>query len=147
MRHEEDQEEERGGRKGGRKERMMIRIMTSWALGMCCGDGFSSTRKAILVLSWGPLGVLLGRFWDSFGRSGGLLGALLGCLRGLLGPSWTLSLKKTGDLNSCPPLGGSKMPSWGSLGPLLERSWALLGPSWGPLGPLLGLSWAILGPS
>ena len=40
MRHEEDEEEEGGGRKGGRKERMMIRIMTSWALGMCCGDGF-----------------------------------------------------------------------------------------------------------
>ena len=39
MRHEEDEEEEGGGRKGGRKERM-IRIMTIWSLGMCCGDGF-----------------------------------------------------------------------------------------------------------
>ena len=40
MRHEEDEEEEGGGRKGGRKDRTMQRIMTSWALGMCCGDGF-----------------------------------------------------------------------------------------------------------
>eukprot|EP00959_Pyramimonas_sp_CCMP1952_P250786 5242152-Pyramimonas_sp.AAC.1 len=36
------------------------------------------------------------------------------------------------------PIGSSKMPSWGYLGPLLERSWgqlgALLGPSWGCLG-------------
>ena len=28
------------------------------------------------------------------------------------------------------------MASWGPLGSLLERSWALFGPSWGPLGPL-----------
>ena len=122
--------------------------------------------------SWGSLGVLLEHSWRPlgaffgglgallrlflevlggvlglFGGSGGLLGALLRCLRGLLGPSWTLSLKKRGVLNSDRPLGGSKMLSWGPLGPLLERSWAHLGPSWGPLGPLLGLSWAILGPS
>ena len=34
MRHEEDEEEEGGGRRGGRTARMMIRIMTSWALGI-----------------------------------------------------------------------------------------------------------------
>ena len=35
------------------------------------------------------------------------------------------------------PLGSS----WGSLGSLLEASWAPLGASWGPLGALLGRSW------
>ena len=40
VRHEEGEEEEGEGKKGGRKERMMIRIMASWALGVCCGDGF-----------------------------------------------------------------------------------------------------------
>ena len=45
MRHEEDEEEEGGGKKGGRKERMMIGIMASWALGMCCGDGFFELCK------------------------------------------------------------------------------------------------------
>eukprot|EP00959_Pyramimonas_sp_CCMP1952_P080648 1685266-Pyramimonas_sp.AAC.1 len=38
------------------------------------------------------------------------------------------------------------MQSWGSLGPLLERSWALLGPS-GDRGALLGHLWGYLGPS
>ena len=68
MRHEEDEEEEGGGKKGGRKERMMIRIMASWALGMCCGDGFFEDSQchlgALLGSSWGTLGALLGLFWE-----------------------------------------------------------------------------------
>ena len=95
MRHEEDEEEEGGGRKGGRKERMMIRIMTSWALGMCCGDGFSKTRNAILGLSWGSLGTLLAPSWGFFWRSWSALEALfggsgrpLGALWGVWEPSW-----------------------------------------------------------
>ena len=35
--------------------------------------------------------------------------------------------------------------SWGSLGSLLEASWAPLGAVWAPLGALLGRSWAFLG--
>ena len=45
MRHEEDEEEEGGGRKGGRKARMMIRIMTSWALGIGRRRGETGKRR------------------------------------------------------------------------------------------------------
>ena len=58
----------------------------------------------------------------------------------LLGALWGVSFL-------CPPVGARKVASWGPLGPLLGRSWVLLGPSWASLGPVLGLSWAILGPS
>eukprot|EP00959_Pyramimonas_sp_CCMP1952_P135212 2829327-Pyramimonas_sp.AAC.1 len=38
------------------------------------------------------------------------------------------------------------MQFWDPLGPLLERSWALLGPYWGDRGPILGHIGAILRP-
>ena len=63
MRHEEDEEEEGGGRKGGRKERMMIRIMTSWALGIGRRRGKTGKRRRrrrrnaarALSFRWGDL--------------------------------------------------------------------------------------------
>ena len=101
---------------------------------------------ALLRLFLGDLGGLLGLF----GGSGGLLGALLRCLRGLLGPAWTLSLKKKGVLNSCPPPRRLKNavlgPSWAALGALLGALGAVLGPSWTPLGAILGHLGAILRP-
>ena len=85
MRHEEDEEEEGGGRKGERQARMMIRIMTSWALGMCCGDVFFADSQC-------HLGALLG-------SSRGLLGVLLeglGALLGLFGGVWEASWGRLG---------------------------------------------------
>ena len=73
MRHEEDEEEEGGGRKGGRKERMMIRIMTSWALGMFAVMVFFEDSQchlgALLGFSWNTLGALLGLFLEVLERS------------------------------------------------------------------------------
>ena len=97
-------------------------------------------RGALLGLSRGSLWALLGRCW-------GPLGALWKGLGGLWGLSWRQSIKIEASTFWCPPVGARKVASWGPLGPLLGRSWALLGPSWASLGPVLGLSWAILGPS
>eukprot|EP00959_Pyramimonas_sp_CCMP1952_P406774 8525867-Pyramimonas_sp.AAC.1 len=48
--------------------------------------------------------------------------------------------KKEEVLNSDPPIGGSKVPSWFPFGPHLARSWgrrgAMLDPSWGYIGDL-----------
>ena len=110
--------------------------------------------------SWGSLGVLLEHSWRPLGALLGGFGALLrlflGDLGGLLGlfwevlepSSWSLWLKKGGSLNSCPPLGGSKVPSWGFAGSLqgLCRGGTLQRPckdpakleSWRPLRAVLG---------
>ena len=64
-----------------------------------------------------------------------------------LGASWAVfgaSWRSRGPLAYLgEPLGAS----WGSLGSLLEGSWAPLGASWGPLGALVGAFGALLGPS
>ena len=49
--------------------------------------GASMTRNAIVAPSWGPLGVLLGHYWDLLGALLGGLGALLG----LFGVVWEAS--------------------------------------------------------
>ena len=60
--------------------------------------------------------------------------ASLGASCAVFGASW----RSRGPLAYLgEPLGAS----WGSLGSLLEASWAPLGASWGPLGALLGRSW------
>ena len=119
-----------------------------------------------LGASWGPLGALLGRSWEPSRRSWGHLGgdlskkggspisaAPLECLESLLGPFLRpKSFQNLGKINVLCFLAfsllepswavlGASWASWGSLGSLLEASWAPLGASWGALGALLGRSW------
>ena len=119
-------------------------------------------------ISWeASRGLVEGSFEASWGPSGASLGPLVGLLGASgelsraswrpLGASWAppgaileaIDQKRwwVGGFFLRPPVGAFKWASWGALGALLGRSWALLGPSWAPLGALLGLSWAILGPS
>ena len=93
---------------------------------------YSHTSRPTSASSSGPQGFLLGQSWERWGPSWVHIGGHRSKMM------WILSR---------PPVGAFKWASWGALGALLGRSWALLGPSWAPLGLLLGPSWAILEPS
>ena len=58
-----------------------------------------------------------------------------------LGASWAVFGASWRTRGSLAYLGEPLGASWGSLGSLLEASWAPLGASWGSLGALLGRSW------
>ena len=119
----------------------------------CLGGG-SETSWMLVGISWlacrGPLGGSLeaswGPFWGLLGPHLGLLGASWGVLGGSWGPlgaSVGPLEASLGQLRAEDSIFQFFSPSWPSLGPVLEPSWAVLGASWAVLGP----SWAVLGPS
>ena len=60
-----------------------------------------------------------------------------------LGASWVVFGASWRSREPLAYLGEPLGASWGSLGSLLEASWAPLGASWGPLGALLGRFWEL----
>ena len=99
-----------------------------------CGSPDIAVSICAQVFQLGGSGEPLGASWGFFGaswilRASWRLGGLLGSPGRLLGPSWRPSLKKEGGFFLAPPpVRAFKWASWGSLGALLGRSWALQDP-------------------
>ena len=98
--------------------------------------------EALVDLSSGSLGALLGLSWALLGPSWGPQGPLLGLSWGIL----EAIDQKRRELFFGSPLGARKLASRGPLGDPLGALGAVLGPSCAPLGALLDHIGAILRP-